>query len=111
MGIFINSDVSVLETNILPNCDLQQAIESCPVNCIHYVEREDLAVLEYLIRPQQKQGNGVYGGGWDRPKNVFMAARTFKRQMEDKKTRATGTYSFPVLSLLETIRLTHCLTI
>ncbi|KAG0580068.1 hypothetical protein KC19_4G144700 [Ceratodon purpureus] len=73
-----------------PEPTIKQAIELCPVNCIHYVEREDLAVLEYLIRPQQKQGNGVYGGGWERPKNVFMAARTFKRQMEDKKTRATG---------------------
>jgi len=60
------------------------------VNCIHYVEREDLATLEYLIRPQQKPGVGVYGGGWERPKNVFMAARTFKRQMEEKKARASG---------------------
>ncbi|XP_024370268.1 chaperone protein dnaJ C76, chloroplastic [Physcomitrium patens] len=67
---------------------IKVAIETCPVNCIHYVEREDLAVLEYLIRPQQKEGNGVYGGGWDRPKNVFMAARTFKRQMEEKKSRS-----------------------
>lgn len=73
-----------------PEPVVEHAIELCPVNCIHYVEREDLAVLEYLMRPQQKQGSGVYGGGWDRPKNVFMAARTFKRRMEEKKTRATG---------------------
>lgn len=69
---------------------IKEAIELCPVNCIHYVEREDLAILEYLIRPQQKPGTGVYGGGWERPKNVFMAARTFKRQVEEKKARATG---------------------
>lgn len=69
---------------------IKEAIDLCPVNCIHYVEREDLAVLEYLMRPQQKPGVGVYGGGWERPKNVFMAARTFKRQMEEKRARATG---------------------
>ena len=68
----------------------QVAIEVCPVNCIHYVEREDLPILEYLIRPQQKSSNGVYGGGWERPRNVFMAARTFKRQVEDKKMGAAG---------------------
>jgi hypothetical protein len=67
----------------------QVAIDLCPVNCIHYVEREDLSILEYLIRFQQKQSNGVFGGTWERPRNVFMAARTFKRQMEEKKIRAT----------------------
>lgn len=66
------------------------AIDLCPVNCIHYVEREDLSILEYLMRPHPKSSNGVYGGGWERPRNVFMAARTFKRQMEDKKMRVAG---------------------
>jgi hypothetical protein len=58
------------------------------VNCIHLVEREDLATLEYLIRPQAKPSNGIYGGGWDRPRNVFMAAATLKRQAEEKRARA-----------------------
>ena len=43
------------------------------------------------MRPQQKQGNGVYGGEWGRPRNVFMAARTFKRQLEEKKARPGST--------------------
>ena len=34
------------------------------------------------MRPQPKESNGVFGGGWERPSNVFMAARTFKRKME-----------------------------
>lgn len=68
-----------------PCCVLEQmAIESCPVNCIHYVEREDLPVLEYLIRPQPRASNGVFGGGWDRPTNVFMAARAFQWRMQAK---------------------------
>lgn len=58
------------------------AIDACPVNCIHYVEREDLPVLEYLIQPQPRASNGVFGGGWDRPRNVFMAARAFQRRMK-----------------------------
>lgn len=49
-----------------------------------------MPILEYLIRPQQKVGNGVYGGGWERPKNVFMAARTFKRQWDKKKAAAAN---------------------
>jgi len=72
-----------------PDPQIKVAIDLCPVNCIHYVEREDLSILEYLIRFQQKQSNGVFGGTWERPRNVFMAARTFKRQMEEKKIRAT----------------------
>jgi len=73
-----------------PEPIIKEAIDLCPVNCIHYVEREDLPILEYLIRPQQKVGNGVYGGGWERPKNVFMAARTFKRQWDEKKAAAAN---------------------
>lgn len=61
---------------------IKVALEACPVNCIHYVDREDLPILEHLIRPQPKASNGVYGGGWERPTNVFMAARTFKRKIE-----------------------------
>ncbi|KAI5073610.1 hypothetical protein GOP47_0012033 [Adiantum capillus-veneris] len=60
---------------------IKVALEACPVNCIHYVDKEDLPILEYLMRPQPKASNGVYGGGWERPSNVFMAANTFKRKI------------------------------
>ncbi|MCO5587734.1 hypothetical protein L7F22_041686 [Adiantum nelumboides] len=60
---------------------IKVALEACPVNCIHYVDKEDLPILEYLMRPQPKASNGVYGGGWERPSNVFMAAKTFKRKI------------------------------
>lgn len=73
-----------------PEIVVKMATEVCPVNCIHFVEREDLAFLEYLIRPQLKPSNGVYGGGWERPRSVFMAAATLKRQTEEKKSTAAS---------------------
>lgn len=58
------------------------SVDSCPVNCIYWVDREDLAVLEFIVRPQPKEGYGVFGGGWERPANVFMAAKLYKKQLE-----------------------------
>lgn len=59
---------------------IEVSVDSCPVNCIHWVEREELPVLEFLIQPQPKQGYGIFGGGWERPANVFMAAKSFNKQ-------------------------------
>ena len=61
---------------------MQVSVDSCPVNCIHWVDREELAVLEFLIQPQPKEGYGVFGGGWERPANVFMAAKAFNKQLK-----------------------------
>jgi hypothetical protein len=44
------------------------------------VETEELAVLEYLSQPQPKKGYGIFGQGWERPANVFMAAKYFDKQ-------------------------------
>ncbi|EOY02473.1 hypothetical protein SCA6_017745 [Theobroma cacao] len=60
------------------------SVDSCPVNCIHWVDREELAVLEFLIQPQPKEGYGVYGGGWERPANVFVAAKAFSKQLKQQ---------------------------
>ncbi|XP_057492285.1 chaperone protein dnaJ C76, chloroplastic-like [Actinidia eriantha] len=65
---------------------LEVSVESCPVNCIHWVDREELPVLELLIRPQPKQGHGIFGQGWERPKNVFMAAKAFHKQLKQEAT-------------------------
>ncbi len=54
------------------------------MNCIHWVEREELAVLEFLIQPQRKEGHGIFGGGWERPANVFMAAKSFNKKMKEE---------------------------
>ncbi|XP_019185778.1 PREDICTED: uncharacterized protein LOC109180578 isoform X3 [Ipomoea nil] len=60
---------------------IEMSVDSCPVNCIHWVDTEELAVLEHLSRPQQKRGHGVYEQGWERPANVFMAAKSFNKQL------------------------------
>lgn len=61
---------------------IEVSVDSCPVNCIYWVDREDLAALEFIVRPQPKEGYGVFGGGWERPANVFMAAKLYKKQLE-----------------------------
>ncbi|KAK8534060.1 hypothetical protein V6N12_047458 [Hibiscus sabdariffa] len=64
------------------------SVESCPVNCIHWVDSEELAVLEFLTQPQPKEGYGVFGGGWERPANVFMAAKAFGKQLKQQSQDA-----------------------
>lgn len=62
-------------------------MESCPVNCIYWVEKEELEVLEYLMQPLPKEGYGVFGGGWEIPANVFMAAKAFTKQLKRQNTK------------------------
>lgn len=52
------------------------------MNCIHWVESHELPVLEFLSRPQPKEGHGIFGGGWERPRNVFEAAKNFAKRLE-----------------------------
>ncbi|KAB2011626.1 hypothetical protein ES319_D09G032500v1 [Gossypium barbadense] len=66
------------------------SVDSCPVNCIHWVDSEELAVLEFLIQPQLKEGYGVFGGGWERPSNVFMAAKAFTKLLKQQAEAAQG---------------------
>lgn len=61
------------------------SVDSCPVNCIYWVDTEELAVLEHLSQPQEKHGHGIYAQGWERPANVFMAAKSFNKQLKQQK--------------------------
>ncbi|XP_024182123.1 chaperone protein dnaJ C76, chloroplastic isoform X2 [Rosa chinensis] len=63
---------------------IEVSVDSCPVNCIHWVEREELPVLEFLIQPRPTEGHGIFGGGWERPANVFMAAKSFNKQLKEE---------------------------
>ncbi|XP_059641504.1 chaperone protein dnaJ C76, chloroplastic-like [Cornus florida] len=63
---------------------IEVSVESCPVNCIHWVDSEEVAVLEFLTKPQPKEGYGVFGQGWERPANVFMAAEAFNKQLKEQ---------------------------
>lgn len=64
----------------------QVSVDSCPVNCIHWVDREELAVLEFLSRPQPVEAYGVFGGGWQRPSNVFKEAKFFQKQLKQRES-------------------------
>ncbi|KAK7293434.1 hypothetical protein RJT34_16299 [Clitoria ternatea] len=65
--------------------NIEVSVEACPVNCIHWVETEQLRVLEFLIQPQPKDEYGVFGGGWERPANVFVAAESLNKQLKRKE--------------------------
>nr|GMC62086.1 high affinity nitrate transporter 2.7 [Ipomoea batatas] len=64
---------------------IEMSVDSCPVNCIYWVDTEELAVLEHLSQPQEKHGQGIYEQGWERPANVFMAAKSFNKQLKQQK--------------------------
>ncbi|KAM1058628.1 hypothetical protein ACFX2I_023343 [Malus domestica] len=85
---------------------IEVSVDSCPVNCIHWVEKEELPVLEFLIQPQPTEGYGIFGGGWERPANVFMAAKSYNKQQQrwqeeaenennPRKSRATAEEETP----------------
>ncbi|KAL4568350.1 hypothetical protein LXL04_023960 [Taraxacum kok-saghyz] len=67
---------------------IEVAVESCPMDCIHWVEKEELAILEYFNIPRPKQGHGVFNQGWERPQNVFMAAKTFQKQQQQAQSES-----------------------
>ncbi|TVU11249.1 hypothetical protein EJB05_44822, partial [Eragrostis curvula] len=46
------------------------------------VESQELTMLEFLVRPQPKEGHGVFGGEWKRPSNVFAAAKNFAKRLD-----------------------------
>ncbi|KAG8384853.1 hypothetical protein BUALT_Bualt04G0161600 [Buddleja alternifolia] len=66
---------------------IKVSVDSCPVNCIHWVDTEELEALEYLIQPQPKTGHGIYGQGWERPANVFLAAKSFNKQSKNQEKK------------------------
>ena len=51
---------------------------------LHWMDSEELEVLEFLIQTHPKEGYGVLGGGWERPANVFMAAKAFSKQLKQQ---------------------------
>ena len=65
---------------------LQDAIDSCPVDCIHWVDRDELPALEYVMQRRVGRTNvGVMmagqGGG---TADVFAMATRFLKQREQR---------------------------
>ncbi|XAR51894.1 hypothetical protein NMG60_11006684 [Bertholletia excelsa] len=63
---------------------IKVSVDSCPVNCIHWVDSDELPVLEFLVGPKPKEGYGIFGQGWERPNNVFAAARALNKQLNQE---------------------------
>ncbi|CAK9176147.1 unnamed protein product [Ilex paraguariensis] len=75
---------------------IEVSVDSCPVNCIHWVDREELAVLEFVVRPQPKEGHGIFGQGWERPANVFSAAKSFSKKLKQREEQSQRNARQPV---------------
>ena len=62
---------------------LQDAIASCPVDCIHWVQKEQLPSLEYVMRNKVKVTDvGTMMGGAGHVADVFAAATQFLKKRD-----------------------------
>eukprot|EP00850_Spirogloea_muscicola_P020885 SM000229S07521 [mRNA] locus=s229:108486:111114:- [translate_table: standard] len=68
---------------------INAAMAACPVDCIHWVPREQLPVLEYLTSklPRMEVGliNHSGGGGRRMPEDVFSNADSFLKKREKQE--------------------------
>ncbi|KAL2339380.1 hypothetical protein Fmac_007320 [Flemingia macrophylla] len=70
---------------------IDEAIESCPVNCISVVERSNLAALEFLMS-KQPRGNVRVGAGHTagvRVSNIFVDVEKFQTRFQEAKEKAS----------------------
>ncbi|KAK9814414.1 hypothetical protein WJX72_005581 [[Myrmecia] bisecta] len=68
--------------------DMQAAVDSCPVSCIHWVDKERLPALEYVMQKKMRRVDvgimmaGQGGGGND---DVFLMSQKFLKQREQRE--------------------------
>ncbi|BAT98729.1 hypothetical protein VIGAN_10005500 [Vigna angularis var. angularis] len=70
---------------------IDEAIESCPVNCISVVERSNLAALEFLMS-KQPRGNVRVGAAHTagaRVANIFVDVEKFQTRFQESKEKAS----------------------
>ena len=67
--------------------DITIAIESCPVDCIHWVKQRNLPILEYAMQRCERQTVGVMNGGNVRVADPFDVANTMIRKGEEARAR------------------------
>ncbi|KAK7308276.1 hypothetical protein VNO77_41878 [Canavalia gladiata] len=70
---------------------IEEAIESCPVNCISVVERSNLAALEFLMA-KQPRGNVRVGAGNTagvRVSNIFIDVEKFQTRFHEAMEKAS----------------------
>jgi hypothetical protein len=57
--------------------------DSCPVNCIHRVKRDDLPVLEHVMKCMTRVSVGTMNSYHHTQPNVFTAADTFRAKKRE----------------------------
>ncbi|KDP42595.1 hypothetical protein JCGZ_24369 [Jatropha curcas] len=75
-----------------PEHRIQAAIDSCPVDCISMVEREDLAALEFLMS-KQPRGNvrvGASNAVGGRVSNIFVDVKKFQNRAVEAINKANA---------------------
>ncbi|XP_019419993.1 PREDICTED: uncharacterized protein LOC109330300 [Lupinus angustifolius] len=73
----------------------QEAIDSCPVNCISMVERSNLAALEFLMS-KQPRGNVRVGASHTagaRVSNIFVDVEKFQNRFQETMEKASTKFS------------------
>lgn len=73
---------------------IQEAIDTCPVNCIHWVDKDQLPALEYCMQNKVSRVNvGVMMAGQGSTEDVFGIAETFvRKRAELTKERKKAQY-------------------
>ncbi len=71
---------------------IQAAIDSCPVSCIHWVERQQLPALEHVMQKKitERVNVGVMMAGQGRVIDVFNATQSFLKERKRKDEAAAN---------------------
>jgi len=64
--------------------DMQTAIDSCPVDCIHWVDKEQLPVLEHVMTTLDRVSVGTMGASQGSVADVFDTAVKFMKRRNEK---------------------------
>ena len=71
--------------------DIQTAIDSCPVNCIHWIPKRSLPVLEYVMQfPQRVSVASMATNSGVRSQSPFDLADTFTRKAREREARSAA---------------------
>jgi ferredoxin len=67
---------------------IQTAIDACPVSCIHWVQRDQLPVLEHVMAKLPRVNVGIMAAGQGGAvSDVFAASATFVKQREEARLK------------------------
>jgi ferredoxin len=70
--------------------DIQTAIDSCPVDCIHWVGKRTLPVLEFVMQRAKRVGVASAVGGGVRAGDPFELAGVFLRKGREREAAAAA---------------------